>query len=402
MSKLLLTLLSAAAGMALGFAVTRPDTAIVDARAATAVDYKQINRLGAAVDLIRTNYVDRLDLSDLVDAAIKGMVGLLDSPSNYFDEKTFREMTIQIVGELAGLGIEATMENGLVKVIAPIDESPAAKAGVIVNDIITHIDDVPLQGLTLDQAVEKTRGPVNTRARLTIMRKGHDKPVELTVVREVIRVRSVRTRKEGEDIGYIRISWFNEQTRSLGKAIDELSSQIPADELKGYILDLRNNAGGLFDVVVSVADEFLDDGEIVSVRGRNPEQVERFNARPGDIIHGKPLVVLINGGSASGAEIVAGALQDHKRATVIGSRSFGKGSVQTIVPLGPGNGALRLTTGRYLTPAGRSIHAAGILPDIEVLQDLPQSPEHDKVLNIARDLLRGITSNPAFPPSSKP
>ena len=396
-----LTLLGAAAGIALGLAVTRPDTAIVESRAQAAVDASQRDLLLAAFERIRADYVDELDQSKLVTAAINGMIGVLDSQSIYLDRETFRDL--QISRPLAGLGLDIIMEKGSVRVVTPIDESPAAKAGVTVNDVITHIDGVPLQGLTAYQVVEKMLGLVNTKVRLTIIRDGYDKPVELTAVRKTISMLSVRTRQDGEDIGYIRIAAFNEVTmRTFGTAIRELSSQIPPDKIKGYVLDLRNTASGLLDVAVSVADEFLEDGEIVSVRGRNPEQIEHFNARPGDSINGKPLIVLINGGSAGGAEIVSGALQDHKRATVIGSRLFGRGSVQSILPLGRGQGALKLTTGRYFTPAGRSIHAAGILPDIEVLQDFPQSPENDKALTMAFDLLRGVASDPAFPPNPQP
>src|SRR5262249_5033500 len=233
------------------------------------------------------------------------------------------------------------------------------KAGVLAGDIITHLDDEPVQGLTLNQAVEKMRGPVNTKIRLKIMRKGQDKPLEVTIVRDIIRVRSVRSRVEGDDVGFMRITQFNEQTTDgLKKALSDMQSQI-GDKLKGYIIDLRNNPGGLLDQAISVSDAFLEKGEIVSTRGRNAEETQRFNARAGDLSKSRPIIVLINGGSASASEIVAGALQDHKRATVVGTRSFGKGSVQTIIPLGSGNGALRLTTARYFTPSGRSIQAKG-------------------------------------------
>jgi carboxyl-terminal processing protease len=328
------------------------------------------------------------------------------------------------------------MEDGLVKVVAPIDDTPAAKAGIRAGDIITHLDDDAVQGMTLNQAVEKMRGPVNTKIRLRVMRKGQEKPLELSIVRDIIRVRSVRSRIEGDDVGYVRITQFNEQTTDgLKKAISDISNQIPSDKLRGYVIDLRNNPGGLLDQAISVSDTFLDRGEIVSTRGRDPEETQRFNARPGDLTKNRPVIVLINGGSASASEIVAGALQDHKRATIVGTRSFGKGSVQTIIPLGAGNGALRLTTARYFTPSGRSIQAKGIVPDIEVLQDVPDEvktrtetkgesslrghlkaegdeqggsqsyipPEQkdDKALNLALDLLRGNKSNPAFPPSAK-
>jgi carboxyl-terminal processing protease len=347
-------------------------------------------------------------------------------------------MQVQTRGEFGGLGIEVTMEDGLIKVVAPIDETPAAKAGVMANDIIIKLDDEQVQGLTLNQAVEKMRGPVNTKIKLTIMRKGQDKPTEISITRDVIRVRSVRWNVDGEDVGYIRLTQFNEQTtEGLKKAIVELSSKIPDAKLKGYVLDLRNNPGGLLDQAISVSDAFLQKGEIVSTRGRNSEETQRFNARSGDLTKGKPIIVLINGGSASASEIVAGALQDHKRATVLGTRSFGKGSVQTIIPLGSGNGALRLTTARYFTPSGRSIQAKGISPDIELLQDIPDElkaktdtkgeaslrghlkgdeqgkeetgsqayippdAKNDKALNMAYDLLRGIKINSAFPPSTK-
>jgi carboxyl-terminal processing protease len=261
------------------------------------------------------------------------------------------------------------MEDGLIKVVSPIDDTPASKAGILSNDIITKIDGEQVQGQSLNQAVDKMRGPVNTSVKLTIQR-GNDVK-EVTITRDIIRVQSVRSREEGSDVGYIRITSFSEQTTDgLKKAVDNLTQKIGADKLKGFVIDLRNNPGGLLDQAVSVSDAFLERGEIVSTRGRNPEETSRFNARPGDWAKGKPLVVLINGGSASASEIVAGALQDHKRATLIGTRSFGKGSVQTIIPLRD-NGALRLTTARYYTPSGRSIQAQGIAPDTQVFEDVP-------------------------------
>ena len=387
-----LILPGAAVGIALTLAVILPN-------APAAVDSSQRDRLLAAFDRIQANYVDALDESELVTTAINGMTGVLDSESVYIDAKDFRNMQVNHPFVGLGLQIKITRDKGSVRVVAPIDDSPAAKVGVKVNDVITHIDGVPLQGLTVYQVVDKMFGPVNTSVRLTVMRAGNDKPVELTAVRQIITMRPVRVRQDGEDVGYIRITAFNEATMpNLATAIAELRNQLPPDKIKGYVLDLRNTAAGVLDVAVLVADAFLEDGEIVSVHGRDPERIERFNAQPGDNIDGKPLIVLINGGTATGAEIVAGALQDHRRATVIGDRSFGKGSVQTIVPLGPRNGALRLTTGRYFTPAGRSIDAVGIRPDIEVVQDFPQRPENDKALTMAFDLLRGIASDPAFPP----
>jgi len=352
---------------------------------------KELDRLTAALERIRDNFVDTLDQSDLVDAAIKGMLGLLDTQSEYLDGKFFRDMQI-VHGCRGGLGIESVVQNGALKVVASLDDSPAAKAGIRSNDIISHIDGISLQGLPSHRARDKLLcGPVNTKVSLTIIRSNPDKPIELTVVREVISVRSVRMRQDGDDIGYIRITSINETTmRALREAIREL---FPPDKLKGYVLDLRNTPSGLLDVAVSLADEFLEIGEIVSIRGSNPEKVEHFNASPGDIVNGKPLVILINGGTASVAEMVAGALQDHKRATLVGSRTFGRGLVQTIIPLGGPNGALRLTTGRYITPAGRSFDGAGIVPDIEVLQDFPTNPQDDKALTVAHELLRG-NSNP--------
>jgi len=438
MRKTPLILLGAAVGAALMLLATQPRIALMgsSARAAAADTYRQLNLFGDVFERVRADYVEKPNDSKLVESAINGMLAGLDPHSSYMDPKSFRDMQVQTRGEFGGLGIEVTMEDGLVKVVAPIDDTPAAKAGILANDIITHLNDEAVQGLTLNQAVEKMRGPVNTKIRLKIRRKGQPNPIEVTIVRDIIRVRSVRSREEGDDVGYIRITQFNEQTtEGLKKLIAELNKKIGIDKLKGYVLDLRNNPGGLLDQAISVSDAFLERGEIVSTRGRNAEETQRFSARAGDLTKGKPLIVLINGGSASASEIVAGALQDHKRATLLGTRSFGKGSVQTIIPLGPGNGALRLTTARYFTPAGRSIQAKGITPDIEVLQDVPDNlkartdtkgeaslrghlkaegdektgsqayvpPDRtkDKALNLALDLLRGIKTNPAFPPSKK-
>jgi carboxyl-terminal processing protease len=438
MRKTFLVLLGAAAGAALTVVATQPRLVFVgaSAKAATADTYRQLNLFGDVFERVRADYVERPDDAKLVESAINGMLNALDPHSSYMDPKSFKDMQIQTRGEFGGLGIEVTQEDGLVKVVSPIDETPAAKAGILANDIITHLDDEPIQGLTLNQAVEKMRGPVNTKIKLKIMRKGQDKPIEVTIVREIIRVRSVRFNKDGDDVGYIKVTQFNEQTTDgLKKALNELTSQISNEKLKGFVLDLRNNPGGLLDQAISVSDAFLEKGEIVSTRGRNAEETQRFNARAGDLTHGKPLIVLINGGSASASEIVAGALQDHRRATIVGTRSFGKGSVQTIIPLGSGNGALRLTTARYFTPSGRSIQAKGISPDVEIMQDvpddqktrtetrgeaalrghlkaegdeqtgsqafIPQDPKDDKALNLAYDLLRGTKVNAAFPPNPK-
>lgn len=434
MRKTSVILLSAATGAALTLFVTQPRAVLLGstARAATSDTYRQLNLFGDVFERVRSDYVEKPDDSKLVESAISGMLSGLDPHSSYMDAKSFRDMQVQTRGEFGGLGIEVTMEDGLIKVVSPIDDTPASKAGILANDIITNLDDEAVQGLTLNQAVEKMRGPVNTKIKLKIMRKGQDNPIDVTLVRDNIRVRSVRARVEGDDIGYIRITTFNEQTtEGLKREIGSLTQQVGADKLKGFILDLRNNPGGLLEEAVTVSDTFLDRGEIVSTRGRNAEETQRRTARAGDLTKGKPVIVLINGGSASASEIVAGALQDHKRATLVGTRSFGKGSVQTIIPLGSGNGALRLTTARYFTPSGKSIQAKGIVPDIEVLQDVPDElksrtdtkgeaslrghlkndgdektgsqsyvpPEakDDKALKMAADLLHGVKVNATAP-----
>ncbi|MFH6782911.1 MULTISPECIES: S41 family peptidase [Methylobacterium] len=339
--------------------------------AASAETYRQLSLFGDVFEKIRTDYVEKPDEAKLIEAAVNGMLTSLDPHSSYMDAKSFRDMQVQTKGEFGGLGIEVTMEDGLIKVVTPIDDTPAARAGLLANDVITQIDGDQVQGLTLNQAVDKMRGPVNSPVKLKITRKEAKEPLEVTLNRDLIRIKPVRSRTEGGDIGYIRLTQFNEQTYDgLKAAIDKLSTDLPGDKLKGFIIDLRNNPGGLLDQAVMVSDAFLDRGEIVSTRGRNPDETQRFSAKSGDLTKGKPIVVLVNGGSASASEIVAGALQDHKRATVLGTRSFGKGSVQSIIPLG-GNGALRLTTARYYTPSGRSIQAKGIEPDQEVLQDVP-------------------------------
>ena len=436
MRKTSLLLLGAVAGAALTIVATQPRLILLgsSAKAAAADTYKQLNLFGDVFERVRADYVEKPEDSKLVESAINGMLSSLDPHSSYMDGKSYRDMQVQTRGEFGGLGIEVTMEDGLIKVVAPIDDTPAAKAGILANDIITHLDDDAVQGLTLNQAVEKMRGAPNTKIRLKVMRKGKDAPLEITLVRDVIRVRSVRSRMEGEDIAYIRVTQFNEQTTDgLKRAINDLTAQ-GGEKLKGFVIDMRNNPGGLLEEAISVSDAFLDRGEIVSTRGRNVEETQRRNAKPGDLAKNKPVIVLINGGSASASEIVAGAMQDHKRATVIGTRSFGKGSVQTIIPLGSG-GALRLTTARYFTPSGRSIQAKGISPDIEVLQDVPEDvkartdtrgeaslrghlkaegdeqtgsqsyippdPKDDKALKMAVDLLHGTVQNAAFPPNPK-
>lgn len=338
--------------------------------AASAEVYRSLNLFGDIFEKIRTDYVEKPDEQKLIEAAINGMVSSLDPHSSYLDAKSFRDMDTDMRGQFGGLGIEVTMEEGVLKVAKPIRDTPAFKAGILANDIISQIDGQEVKGLSLTQAVEKMRGIINTQVKLKVERPGKPEPLEFTLTRTTIVVPAVEERVEG-DVGYIRIGTFSEQTyEGLRKAIDKVNADIGADKLKGYIIDLRNNRGGRLDQSVLVSDAFLERGKIVSTRGRNAEETQVFNAKAGDLTKGKPVVVLINGSSASAAEIVAGALQDHKRATVMGTRSFGKGSVQTIIPLG-GNGAVRLTTARYYTPAGRSIQAKGIEPDIEVIPEVP-------------------------------
>src|SRR6516225_3151988 len=340
--------------------------------------YKQLNLFGEVFERVRAEYVDEVSDDTLVESAINGMLTSLDPHSNYLNTKNFNDMKVQTRGEFGGLGIEVSMENGLVKVVSPIDDTPAARAGLKPGDLITHLDGDPVQGMTLPEAVEKMRGPVSSEIRLTIRREGKD-PFDVKLVRATIKIQSVRSHLEGDNIAYIRITTFNEQTDvGLNNAMKNLKQQA-GGKLLGVILDLRNDPGGLLDQAVAVADAFLEKGEIVSTRGRRSEDAQRYNARPGDIAAGLPVAVLINGGSASASEIVAGALQDHHRAILLGTKSFGKGSVQTIIPL-PGHGAMRLTTARYYTPSGRSIQAKGIDPDIVVeAAKIEKTPEEAKV-----------------------
>ncbi|WP_158810093.1 S41 family peptidase [Beijerinckia sp. L45] len=406
------------------------------ASAAASDTYRSLNLFGDVFEKIRTDYVEKPDDQKLVESAINGMLTSLDPHSSYMDAKSFRDMQVQTRGEFGGLGIEVTQDNDLIKVVTPIDDTPASKAGILSGDIISAIDGEAVSGLTLNQAVDKMRGAVNTSVNLKILRGEKKDPLDVKLTRAVITIKSVRNKIEGDDIGYIRITQFNEQTfDGVKEAIDKFTKDIPADKFKGYIMDLRNNPGGLLDQSIAVSNAFLDKGEIVSTRGRNADETQRYNARPGDISKGKPLVILINGGSASASEIVAGALQDHKRGTVMGTRSFGKGSVQTIIPLGQNNGAVRLTTARYYTPSGRSIQAKGIEPDIQVLEDVPADlkgkddtkgeaslkghltngpeehgssayvppdPKNDQQLIAAEDLLRGVKKTAAAPAPAAP
>ena len=338
--------------------------------------YRQLNLFGDVFEHVRSKYVEEVTDQDLIEAAISGMLTSLDPHSSYLDAKSYQDMQIQTKGEFGGLGIQVTMENGLVKVISPIDDTPAYRAGIKPGDLITHLDGEPVLGLTLEQAVERMRGLVDTDIRLTIRRDVME-PFDISITRAIIKIQSVRWRLEG-DIGYIRIPTFNEQTEGgIENAVQAIKDDLGDRRLQGFILDLRNNPGGLLEQAVAVSDAFLDKGEIVSTRGRNKENHQRFNAQPGDLAEGLPIVVLINSGSASAAEIVAGALKDHRRAIILGTRSFGKGSVQTIFPL-PGHGAIRLTTALYFTPSGSSIQAKGIDPDIVVEQARIEAIDEDR------------------------
>lgn len=328
--------------------------------------YKQLQLFGDVFERVRADYVDEVEDQELVESAIRGMLSSLDPHSSYLSKENFEEMQVQTEGEFGGLGIEVTMENGLVRVVSPIDDTPAARAGIQAGDLIIALDGKPVMGLTLSEAVDQMRGKVGTDITLTVRREGKEEPFDVTITRDKITIESVRTKTYG-DVGYVRITTFNEQTKpGLEDAVAELKDKL-GDELDGYVLDLRNNPGGLLEQAIGVSDAFLDQGEIVSTRGRDSEDNKRYNAEDGTLVGDAPVVVLINGGSASASEIVAGALQDHDRAVVVGTRSFGKGSVQTIIPL-PGHGAMRLTTARYYTPSGRSIQAEGIAPDMTVKQ----------------------------------
>ncbi len=330
--------------------------------------YQQLDLFGDIFERIRAQYVEEVDEGDLIEAAINGMLTSLDPHSSYLSPEDAEGMKVQTSGEFGGLGIEVTQEEGFVKVVSPIDGTPADEAGVESGDFITHVDGESLLGLTLDEAVEMMRGPVGSEIVITVAREGEDEPLEISIIRDTIKLTAVRSRVEGTSV-VLRVTTFNRQTSpNLASGIKEQIEEAGGmDKVNGFILDLRNNPGGLLTEAIAVSDAFLESGEIVSTRGRNPEDGERYNATAGDLTGGKPIVVLINGGSASASEIVAGALQDHRRAIVVGTKSFGKGSVQTVMPL-RGEGAMRLTTARYYTPSGRSIQALGVSPDIVVEQ----------------------------------
>ena len=360
---------------------------------------------GDVFERVRAEYVDPVTDKDLVENAINGMLTGLDPHSSYMNAKQFRDMQVQTKGEFGGLGIEVTQDNGFIKVISPIDDTPASKAGVKAGDIITALDGKTVQGLSLQDAVDRMRGAPNSKITLTIKREGIDKPLELSMLREIIHIQVVKQRMEPGDIGYVRLSQFTEQAdASLKQAVRTLRQQA-GGKLKALILDLRNNPGGLLDQAVSISGDFVDQGEIVSTRARHSKDAQRWDAKGSDIIAGVPLVVLINGGSASSSEIVAGALQDHHRAVLLGTRSFGKGSVQTVIPL-PGNGAMRLTTARYYTPSGRSIQGLGINPDVtvqETREDTPRfGPEREADLNHVLKNQGGTPDAPMAPRTDLP
>lgn len=353
--------------------------------------YKMLKLFGEVFERVRAQYVDEKTDKELIEFALNGMLSSLDPHSSYLNNEGFEDMKVQTRGSFGGLGIEVTMENGLVKVVSPIDDTPAYKAGVKAGDLITHLDGKPVLGLTLNDAVDKMRGKVGTPIEITVRREGSAEPLKISITRDVIKIKSVRS-SVYDNIGYIRITTFNAQTGpGLKKAVEDLQKEKGKD-LLGFVIDLRNNPGGLLDQAIMVADDFLEKGEIVSTRGRNDEDTRRDNATPGDMAKGLPIVVLINGGSASASEIVAGALQDHRRAVLIGTKSFGKGSVQTIVPL-PGDNAIRLTTARYYTPSGRSIQAKGIEPDIVVPQSKIENLEKSDLYLSEADL-KGALANP--------
>ncbi|MET0605316.1 MAG: S41 family peptidase [Beijerinckiaceae bacterium] len=429
-----IALLMAGAALGAGVVTLGTQTRLLSGTSAVAASsetYRQLSLFGDVFERIRSDYVEKPDEAKLIEAAINGMLTSLDPHSSFLDTKAHRDMQQSTQGKFGGLGIEVTMEEGLIKVVSPIDDTPAAKAGLLDNDINSQINGEQVQGLSLNQAVEKMRGPVDTEVALRILRQGRKDPIEVKLKRATITIQAVRTRID-DDVGVVRVTTFNEQTfDGVRRGIEKILAEVPGDKLKGVVLDMRNNPGGLFDQSVSVSDAFLERGEIVSTRGRNADETQRFNAKAGDLTKGKPLVVLINGGSASASEIVAGALQDHKRATIVGTRSFGKGSVQTIIPIGA-SGAVRLTTARYYTPSGRSIQAKGIAPDIIIQPDVPDEfkgkdetrgesslrghlqnnqgeeksgssayvppdPTKDKQLIYALDLLRGKVEKPVAP-----
>jgi carboxyl-terminal processing protease len=399
-------LLAAAGGTMAGFLLTANLTGplIAQETEQTKSTYEQLDLFGDVFERIRSSYVEEVDEEKLIQSAINGMLTSLDPHSNFMAAEEFDSMRVQTRGEFGGLGIEVTQENGFVKVVSPIDDTPAQKAGIQSGDFITKVDGEATLGMTLNDAVDLMRGPIGSEIVLTIVREGTDEPFEVTIIRDQIKVKAARVRLEGNTV-VMRVSGFTEQTYDNMK--DGIEKQVKEaggmDKVNGFVLDLRNNPGGLLTQAVLVSDAFLEKGEIVSTRGRNSQDSDRRNAKPGDLTKGKPLVVLINGGSASASEIVAGALQDHRRAVVIGTKSFGKGSVQTIMPLQGGSG-IKLTTARYYTPSGRSIQALGVSPDILVEQRLPKSESEDAATNPNQRFeadLRGSLTNDSLTEDQK-
>ena len=372
--------------------------------------YEQLDLFGDVFERIRSQYVEAPDSQKLIEAAINGMLTSLDPHSSYMNAKDFADMQVQTKGEFGGLGIEVTQQDGYIKVVSPIDGTPADKAGIKTGDIITQVDGATVVGLTMDQAVDLMRGPIGSEVVISVVRVGVKDPFDVSIIRDTIKVAAVKGRVVGETV-VLRITSFTDQTFSglqteLKKALADAGG---IDKVNGFVIDLRNNPGGLLTQAIDVSDAFLNEGEIVSTRGRNPQDNERFNATPGDLAAGKPVVVLINGGSASASEIVTGALQDHHRAIVVGTKSFGKGSVQTIIPV-RGDGAMRLTTARYYTPSGRSIQALGVMPDIVVNQPEvdPTKAGTEAAAAAAKDnntrseaSLRGILSNDSMSDDEK-
>ncbi len=399
-------LLAAASGTMAGFLLTANFTGplIAQETEQTKSTYEHLDLFGDVFERIRSSYVEEVDEEKLIQSAINGMLTSLDPHSNFMAEEEFDNMRVQTRGEFGGLGIEVTQENGFVKVVTPIDDTPAEKAGIQSGDFITQVDGEAMLGMSLNDAVDLMRGPIGSEIVLTIVRDGVDEPFDVTIIRDQIKVKAARVRIEGEAI-VMRVSGFTEQTYENMK--DGIAKQVEKaggmNKVSGFILDLRNNPGGLLTQAVLVSDAFLEKGEIVSTRGRNAQDSDRRNAKPGDLTEGKPLVVLINGGSASASEIVAGALQDHHRAVVIGTRSFGKGSVQTIMPLQSGSG-IKLTTARYYTPSGRSIQALGVSPDILVEQRLPKEESEEEAKDRAQRFesdLRGSLENDSLTEDQK-
>lgn len=354
--------------------------------------YRHLDLFGDVLERVRNDYVEKPNDKKLIESAINGMLTSLDPHSAYLSPESLNDMQVQTRGEFGGLGIEVRMENNLVKVISPIDDTPAAKAGILPGDYISQLDGEQVEGLTLREAVDRMRGPVGSDIVITVIRKNVKEPFDITIKRAIIQINKVSHRIEGKDIGYIRLPSFHERTASgLEEAVKKIRAEINDQKLKGYIIDLRNNPGGLLEQAIKVSDAFLNEGAIVITRGRNLEETQRATARRGDITNGKKVVILINGGSASASEIVAGALLDHKRATLVGSRSFGKGSVQTIIPLGS-NGAIRLTTALYYTPSITSIQAKGIVPNVVVAQELPEEFKGKPIKTKGEASLRGHIS----------